>query len=725
MANMFTWRKCVALILTLAILVSFAGCGQKEEVSPAHSANTDMVEEPSTAEVANVPVEEVTSLEESGEDAVIDSVSEPVTEPMLEPTAEPTVAPPTETVEQPEANTSDDPVSDPTVAPTVEPTITEVPTAEPSQIPTAGSAVPKVAESNPPVVSPPPTVAPDVNEESSVSLTSTQRDNINMLNYMSALTQRVNEQRKNQLFLETAYDSFENLYPNAVDTKTQAQITSLMDTIQSYRMISLKRARLEYIYEQNRAQAMRQAIPNPLGLLSAVQSGSLLKAAVSVLYMAVDSASSYSAATSQADRQFIQDGWELDDAESSQLHESTKAALSYLLDMVRKYDLPGDYALNRETIEDFVTWSSKPNSQLVRKISWLEAHQETYKEFGPYWLELVFDYYNAEDYEKCFAAIKQYELVTTRIFRKDIDYATALPMAIISAREILSEEEYVKTASRYCTLILSNTKDADWSLKYFAAQIYVDLFSLTNDSSYLDKAYKIAYDNVVVLVDKQKELNSAYTAAIVEEKPSKDATKREKEELKEYNKLIKEERKTALPPVNEALYLNCDLLFALAEKRNISASEQRKIDSILHENGGNIFLTEALDARFWFTRKGIDLDAKKTEITFNGAKLVIPVVFISDRSKIVVTVSGPNGTTTIDDWTVKEVKRPKNAAVSDYAVTLESKTGKDYKYQAGETVTIKVVPVEESPDMVIDFVYKIISVKKAVVFKGISFERVV
>ena len=86
-------------------------------------------------------------------------------------------------------------------------------------------------------------------------------------------------------FLESAYSSLVNdIYPNAVDTNTQAQITSLMDTIEEYRMIAVKRNRLRFIYEQNRAQALRQAIPNPMGLLSAVQSGSLLKAAVSVLY---------------------------------------------------------------------------------------------------------------------------------------------------------------------------------------------------------------------------------------------------------------------------------------------------------------------------------------------------------------------------------------------------------------------------------------------------------
>lgn len=50
-------------------------------------------------------------------------------------------------------------------------------------------------------------------------------------------------------------------------------------------MIAEKRERLRYIYEQNRAQALRQAIPDPVGLLSAVSSGNILKSAASVIYI--------------------------------------------------------------------------------------------------------------------------------------------------------------------------------------------------------------------------------------------------------------------------------------------------------------------------------------------------------------------------------------------------------------------------------------------------------
>lgn len=683
MAMGSAYRRCIAILLVLVSMLSLCGCGSKGNETPVEATESEVALE------AEAPQNDATTEEPN-------TVATPTDAPSVETASQETAVP----IEATAA-----PTDSPVVSATPEPTPTPTPAPTPTHTPVL-------------TATPAPTPAP------TPGLTSTQRNSINMLNYMSALTQQINEERKNQLFLESAYDSFDNLYPNAVDAKTQAQITSLMDTIQGYRMISAKRARLEYINEQNRAQALRQAIPNPMGLLSAVQSGSLLKAAASVLYMVVDSATSYNAAISQADLQYIKEGWELDDAESSELHTSTKTALTYLLEMVRTYDLPGDYALSREAIEDFVSWSSKPNSQLERKISWLESHRRVYKEFGPYWLKMVKDYYNAEEYEKCLDAISQYESVRTRIFRIDIDYATALPMAIVSAKETLPSAEYVKVAEQYCKTIFNNTKDSDWSLRYFAAQTYVDLYAITHQSKYLDEAYTLAHENIINLVDSQNALNEAYLKPVEEVKVPKDASKREKEEIKAYNKLLNEERKTALPPVNEALYLNCELLFALAEEKGISAAEQRKVDAILHEDDANLFLTSALDARFWFTKDVDQPNASEIEVSFDGEKLTIPAICISDRSTIAVTITGPNGTTVLDDWTVKEVKRPKNAGCDEFVVTLVSKFGKDYKYQDGETITIKVVPVAESPEEFIEFTFKVTAVKKVVVFNGISFERV-
>lgn len=563
-------------------------------------------------------------------------------------------------------------------------------------------------------------------EDEEQDLTSTQRNSINMLNYITVLTQQINASKGSRIYLETVQDSLQNdIYPNAVDTKTQSQINNLWKTIDEYRMIDVKRERLDYIYEQNKAQALRQAIPNPLGLLSTVQSGGLLKTAASVLYMAVDSATSYQAASTQADLKYLQDNWELDDAETNELSSSQLNLLNYMLNMVRANDFPGEWALNYESVADFVEWSNEPN--VVSRIAWFESNEETYKKFRTYWLELAKSYYEQaekfedyESYEKCLNAIAKYEEVATRIFRKDYDYAEILPMVILSAKETMEVTDYVNEAAKYAEIIEDNCDEKDWALRYFVAQIYVDLYANTQDNFYFSEAYRITFENVNVLAKEQEELNAAYLADIDKAEAGEDATKREKQEVKEYNKLLEEKRKKELPPVSEAFYLNCDLMFALADELDISQKERTRIDSIIHEDGERIFLTEALDNRFWASKNVDSINADDIEIEFNGKEIVIPASCMTDRTEIIVSIAGK---TELSNWTVKKVKRSNNNDCSEFMVTLTSKQGKDYKYTAGEKITITVVTVADTPDEVIEFTYNVVGKKTLGIIKGIKFER--
>lgn len=559
----------------------------------------------------------------------------------------------------------------------------------------------------------------EIEEENTLS--ATQLTSINMLNYMTVLTQEINTSKGNQLFLETARTSLYNdTNLNAVDTKTQAQIKQLVEIIDEYRMVDVKKERLQFIYEQNRAQALRQAIPNPMGLLSTVQSGSKLKVALSAIYMAVDSATSYQASTNQAEIQFVKEGWELDDTEIKVLQNSTTAQFDYMCNMVRDYDIPDEYVVRDTDVKAFVEWSNKTN--LVAKIDWLKANEATYQKFGPYWLELVKDYYDFGDYRSCMTAICQYEEISEKITRKDADYASALPMVIIAAKETMPKDEYVKTARRYCSAIVDNTKDEDWALRYFVTQIYLDIYSKSKKNDDLKSAYDIAYYNVNTLVDKQRELNNRFLSPIQEVKVDKGATKRAKNEVKQYNRLLKEERKVAAPPVSEALYLNCELLFAIARERGITTTEKNRIEKLLYENEEALFLTNALDYKF---RKDRDMSAassKNIEIYFDGAELIIPATCISDRSCITASVNGGNKDE-INDWEISEVKRPRNSVYSDFTVVLKSKRGKSHKYQVGEKIIITVVPIASSPDDAITFSYEVIPIKKALVFNGIAFER--
>ena len=499
-------------------------------------------------------------------------------------------------------------------------------------------------------------------------------------------------------------------------------MTELMDSLEEFRMIAKKRERLQYIYEQNKAQALKQAIPSPLSIMNIVQSKNYLDAAISVLYMAVDSASSYASASSQADMQFIQDGWELDDEESAALHKNILDQMNYLIDIVRKYNIPGDYTLNNEDIEDFVSWSNKTDKRLTSKIEWFETHESKYQYFGSYWLELAKDYYNDSNYEKCLDSINEYEKINTRIYRKNIDYANVLPMVILSAKEVKEPEEYKEIAEEYCKVIENNTNDSNWDLRYFVAQIYMDLYNIDQNEQYLNNAYKIILNNVNNLVEEQTELNSTYLNPIVEVKAEKDAAKSTKNEIKNYNKLIKEERKIALPPVSEALYLNCELLFALADKINVSSSEKKKIDKILHGNGEVLFLTESIDNQFYFTSNTTNQD--DINFTYSGDEFTIPANYVADRTTVKVTVKNNDKTTVFEDYAVEKVKRPKNSIdCSEFTVTYKSDLVKKYKFADGDVITIEILPTGEENSL-IKFTYKAVVKKKLKVMSETTFEKV-
>lgn len=642
------------------------------------------------------------------------------------------------------SNTSQSATS--TVEPTSVSTVATT-TIEPTQITEASEPVQEeVQETSTPEVTVEPTSTANVDEVATVEenieetpeeveeeyllvqndeleLTEQQRNSINMLNYMSVIAQKINVSSSNQLFLESAYSSLSNnTYPNAIDTDTQTRMTELMDSLEEFRMIAKKRERLQYIYEQNKAQALKQAIPSPLSIMNIVQSKNYLDAAISVLYMAVDSASSYASASSQADMQFIQDGWELDDEESAALHKNILDQMNYLIDIVRKYNIPGDYTLNNEDIEDFVSWSNKTDKRLTSKIEWFETHESKYQYFGSYWLELAKDYYNDSNYEKCLDSINEYEKINTRIYRKNIDYANVLPMVILSAKEVKEPEEYKEIAEEYCKVIENNTNDSNWDLRYFVAQIYMDLYNIDQNEQYLNNAYKIILNNVNNLVEEQTELNSTYLNPIVEVKAEKDATKSTKNEIKNYNKLIKEERKIALPPVSEALYLNCELLFALADKINVSSSEKKKIDKILHGNGEVLFLTESIDNQFYFTSNTTNQD--DINFTYSGDEFTIPANYVADRTTVKVTVKNNDKTTVFEDYAVEKVKRPKNSIdCSEFTVTYKSDLVKKYKFADGDVITIEILPTGEENSL-IKFTYKAVVKKKLKVMSETTFEKV-
>ena len=528
-------------------------------------------------------------------------------------------------------------------------------------------------------------------------LTTQQSNAIEMLNYITVLTQDINASKNSRVYMENAYSTLiNNTYPNAVDSRTLSQLTGLLDTMESYRMVDVKRERLQYVYDQSQAQAIRAAIPNPVGHLSAVHSFEPVKLLGSIVYMAVDSVTSYIAYTSDTEKNYLKEGWTLDDEEARALHDSRKGTFSYMVKMVNEYNLPGDMTLTEDAVKELVKW--KNNSNIVGRIQFLESNKKTYQAYGGYWLIRAESYYKNDDFKKCLSDVETYEKMGTRIFRRDYEYAKVLPLAIASAKATMKKDEYAKYASEKAQKIVDNTDHEDWALRYFAAQTLVDIYAETKTKSYLQDAYSIVVDNVNYLLSEQKSQNDEYLKALTEKPVPKSATKEEKNQIKDYNKMRKEFRKSELAPIYEPLRLNCDLLFAMADELKLSAADKKKLDKMLHPNDEVLFLVDSVDQAYWFDKKGASTPDKDMNVSISKGSIILPASILTSDSIIKVSVREKDSTTSTDftDWTIKTVERGTENNITTHTAEYTSKAAKDYGWKADETIAVDVTYKDSS-----------------------------
>ena len=540
------------------------------------------------------------------------------------------------------------------------------------------------------------------------SLSDTQRNSIGVLNYIAFLTKEIETQKDNRMYLESAYSSlYNNTYMNAIDAVTLGQVKSLLTALNNFKMITVKRERLEYIYEQNQAKAIKAAVPSSWEVRTILNSKDWHKTLVLVIRMAIDSAASYQASKSAADLAYLQDGWKLDDKESEILHQGHLDSLEYMWEIIHDYELPGDLAINEDDITRFVDW--KRNGNLVSRIQFLESNRDVYQAFGEYWLTLAESYYENGNMEKCLEAVQSYETYSTRIFRQDYHYAKVLPMAITAAGEVYDEDHYVAAASRFASRIIANCDQEDWVLRYFAAETYVELASLTSNESYLQQAYDIVLNNINYLSRKQISMNQAYLADLKPVEVPKDATKSKKQEIETYNKGQAEARKVAVPPVSESLVLNCDLLVSLAEQMHISDEEQKKITGILYGHGDVLFLNPWLNHLYSFQQE-TPVSSNDLEIAFDGKEIKIPARYLTENSEIVVGGLDPSGKMfSIDDWTVKSVERKQKTDLESFVATITSPEASKFKYTEGSTVWVTLTPYGDHHTEDIQIVFSVVS----------------
>lgn len=555
------------------------------------------------------------------------------------------------------------------------------------------------APTEPPVeTTEPPTTVPPEEPKDEYGLTEQQRNSFSMLYYLAITAEDIRISKDNRLMLDEIYTSLLNdINPGTIDETTQDHLKNLRDIIKSYINISVKRDRLQYIYNQNKAETIRSAVPDPIAILSTTKSFDWKNLVLNVAFTAVDSYNNYKSANVAADTEFLMSGWELDDEEIATIQKNRERAFDYMVDIVQEYGLDGKLTLNEKAIETFAEICEIDSVQ--QKIRRLESEEETYKLLGNYWLELASCYFETSQYKKCLDCVDNYNDLATGIYRMDYNYVRILPMAIVAAQETYSGQKYISVISTFADAILENTTAEEWSTRYFAAQVYLDLYARTDDRQYLETAYNIVYDNVTILLDEQLALNSAYLNDVVEvtidepdyrfmtedeKKKAKKEYKAERKKLKEYNKGLKENRKNELPPLYEPLILNCDLLFALAEEININSKEKAEIEAILQTENNGVFLSKPVNDRYSFSAVATDYN-----IDFTKSEIRVPADLLSINSVIIVEVVDGSKTTIFDDCIVAEVERDGDS-IDNYIAIVTSDKMKDYNWTADSEVTVEI-----------------------------------
>lgn len=539
-------------------------------------------------------------------------------------------------------------------------------------------------------------IDPVLYESKEFSDTEKIENSVAMLNYIMIVTEKIKQSESSKLVLEEIGNSMLNdFFPNAIDKRTQEQITNLYNDVSSLRMISVKRERLSYIYNQNKAQSITKAIPSPMSILNIVQSGSKLKTIASAAYLAVDAIASYENASNQIEMEYLQDGWKLDDKMEATLDSLKLAAFNYLQDIVNEYEVNGDLTLSQEMAGLLIKWEN--NDNLERRIEFLKNHRE-YKNCGYYWLLLSRSCFEVGDYKGCVEAMETYIKKQPRLFRRDTELAKVLPMAISCLNEKYSGNELVQKESEYADILSANVAVNDWASRYYAAITYMDLYVKTNNNEYLIKAFNEAKTNVNEVmtasetnwINAQMINNEKYSRDVEDREASKTATEDEKKQIKEYNKMLKELRKTELPPIDDSLLINVKLMLDLANKLNLPDDELKSLDKLIHSNNENLFLVDTIDSNLWASKKST---VAEPDITFDRGEITIPANYVCSKSVISVKINGKEVGKS-EDWVVESVKR-KGGNLADYIVTFKNDAVKDATYQDGDIVVVSILPYND------------------------------
>jgi len=523
---------------------------------------------------------------------------------------------------------------------------------------------------------------------SSFLFAQTNQDNaktsIAMLNYLGTQSVIIEQSKDNRLLLEEIFKKFlNNTNPRVIDTTTQQHLKSLMDIIDGLRLTTLQREKIQFIYENQKAQALSQSMPNPLYLL-ALKDKKPLDIIMTAAIMAVDSVVRYNTAKGNAESNLILANIDIQKEDLISISNLMKTYFNYRIDITRINNLDGSESLSEESINRFVGYILDTNKERTR--DWLEKNQTLYAKYAPYWLALAEVYYDLGQYQECLRSVQTYESIQAPIFMKDFDLARVLPKAILSASKVLGDTEaYFSLTKRYLQKIKDNTDESDWSLRYFAAQTYISIAALNDRRANLQAAYDLIVENIIYLSRKQDDLQKTYANEI---KMPSEVIGQQKKQTEKLVKQLQDARKTELPPMHSGLTLNYQAIFLLMDELKKTPEERNRVSNILKDT---IVMPQFrriyLGGAYNYSAKSFDLDRSLTgigdtangvvsvisgSVNWNKINIEIPATFLAADSIIDMSINS-NRLLKFPSvqYKVLEVIRKKATSPADFSVKVE------------------------------------------------------
>lgn len=258
-------------------------------------------------------------------------------------------------------------------------------------------------------------------------------------------------------------------------------IKSLMDAITEMRIEETERRFLQEELDQGMSDAIYDAIPNPMMIMSS----NPLSALVNLASAAASSAMNYKKAKANLKKKFKRANWELDKNRLWYLNTLNKDLLEKYWVLVDRYKIKDAYRVVEDDIVHLV--ERLKDDDASRKYNFLKETKDLYEELPVYWYYRGQAAYECNAKQDALAALNRYQKYQDefgKILRHD---KTAANVAMLKSIIILENNRGRKlnaeTASdleKQLKIITSNATKNDWSLFYYCALVYST--ELKNDS---------------------------------------------------------------------------------------------------------------------------------------------------------------------------------------------------------------------------------------------------